>query len=72
MKHRPAEDSHQLLPAAAYTSDAYFQQELDLLFSRCWNFAGMSPAFRVGALAKKFEDMITVYQRHVLEFVSYS
>jgi choline monooxygenase len=41
MKPRPAEDNRQLIPPAAYTSDAYFQQEQDLLFSRCWNFAGM-------------------------------
>jgi len=40
--HQATEDGEQLIPPIGYTSDSCFQRELDFLFSRSWNFAGMA------------------------------
>ena len=31
-----------------------------------------SPAYQVGAMARKFESTMTFYQRNVMDFVDYS
>ena len=40
--HRRTEEAHQLIPPEGYTQSAYFEQELDALFSRYWLYAGMT------------------------------
>ncbi len=40
--HQRTEEAHQLIPARGYTHAEYYERELDQLFSRFWNFAGMT------------------------------
>ena len=40
--HQRTEEAHQLIPPEGYTDGAFYEQELDQLFSRYWNFAGMT------------------------------
>jgi Rieske 2Fe-2S family protein len=40
--HHTDEEGEQLIPTSGYTSEAIFRQEIENLFGRCWNFAGMA------------------------------
>ncbi len=40
--HHRTEEAHQLIPPGGYTDQHYFEIEQDVIFSRYWNFAGMT------------------------------
>jgi len=40
--HQRTEEAHQLIPPRGYTDPAFYEMEQDVLFSRYWNFAGMT------------------------------
>ncbi len=40
--HQRTEEAHQLIPPTGYTQTKNFEREIDNLFSRYWNFAGMA------------------------------
>ncbi len=40
--HQRTEEAHQLIPPTGYTQTENFEREIDNLFSRYWNFAGMA------------------------------
>ena len=40
--HQRTEKAEQLIPPSGYTDPAYLSIEIDQIFSRYWNFAGMT------------------------------